>query len=274
MSQNRVFDDFARLVTDASEMAQGVRREAETAMKSQLAPDQTAIVPGYFQFPIVYGNFGPADTVDPELRTPWGAPVRIADMQGGLGSTRMPDGSLAGTTAGAGGDIYRGDRLPKDLLGDYFYGEVVARIVRRFRPVKTEGLTQMRNAYPLSEFMRSTDPLFRPVDIKLGPDGALYIADFYNKIIGHYEVDLKHPGRDKMRGRIWRIVWTANYGKGPAKSPGDLTKMKREELDKLLGSPNIAVRMQATHTLINRTEKELDQLEKESKDVPARSKYC
>jgi BMFP domain-containing protein YqiC len=36
MSQNRVFDDFARLVTDASEMAQGVRREAETAMKSQL----------------------------------------------------------------------------------------------------------------------------------------------------------------------------------------------------------------------------------------------
>ena len=36
MSQNRVFDDFARLMTDASEMAQGVRREAETAMKSQL----------------------------------------------------------------------------------------------------------------------------------------------------------------------------------------------------------------------------------------------
>jgi BMFP domain-containing protein YqiC len=36
MSQNRVYDDFARLVTDASEMAQGVRREAETAMKSQL----------------------------------------------------------------------------------------------------------------------------------------------------------------------------------------------------------------------------------------------
>jgi BMFP domain-containing protein YqiC len=36
MAQNRVFDDFTRLVTDATEMAQGVRREAETAMKSQL----------------------------------------------------------------------------------------------------------------------------------------------------------------------------------------------------------------------------------------------
>lgn len=36
MAQNKVFEDFTRLMTDASEMAQGVRREAETAMKSQL----------------------------------------------------------------------------------------------------------------------------------------------------------------------------------------------------------------------------------------------
>ncbi len=36
MAQNKVFEDFTKLMTDASEMAQGVRREAETAMKSQL----------------------------------------------------------------------------------------------------------------------------------------------------------------------------------------------------------------------------------------------
>jgi len=36
MAQNRVFDDFTRLMSDATEVAQGVRREAETAMKSQL----------------------------------------------------------------------------------------------------------------------------------------------------------------------------------------------------------------------------------------------
>ena len=40
------------------------------------------------------------------------------------------------------------------------------------------------------------DPWFRPVDLQLGPDGALYVADFYNRIIGHYEVPLDHPGRD------------------------------------------------------------------------------
>ena len=60
-------------------------------------------------------------------------------MQGGMNAVRMPDGSLARATGAAGNDIYRGDRLPKDLIGDYFYGEVVARIVRRLRPVTTGG---------------------------------------------------------------------------------------------------------------------------------------
>ena len=46
----------------------------------------------------------------------------------------MPDGSLTRATGrAAGNDIFRGHRLPKDLIGDYFYGEVVARIVRRLR---------------------------------------------------------------------------------------------------------------------------------------------
>lgn len=56
------------------------------------------------------------------------------------------------------------------------------------------------------DFITTTDLWFRPVDVRLGPDGALYIADFYNKVIGHYEVDLKHPGRDRTSGRIWRVV--------------------------------------------------------------------
>ena len=113
----------------------------------------------------------------------WGAPVLIADMQGGMNVVRMPDGSLARATGAAGNDIFRGDRLPEGLIGDYFYGEVVARIVRRLHPVKTEGLTQLRNVYPLSEFIRSTDPLFRPVDMTTAPDGTMYITDMYRGII-------------------------------------------------------------------------------------------
>ena len=93
------------------------------------------------------------------------------------------------------------------------------------------------------------------MDIKLGPDGALYVADFYNKIIGHYEVDLKHPGRDHDRGRIWRIVWKGKDGMAPAKfAYADLTTAKGEDIDKLLGHPNMMVRLQATNQAIHREE--------------------
>jgi hypothetical protein len=102
-------------------------------------------MPGYFQFPVAYGNVNNPEQFEPDLNITWGAPVLIADMQGGMNAVRMPDGSLARATGSAGNDVYRGDRLPKDMIGDYFYGEVVARIVRRLHPVKTDGLTQLRN---------------------------------------------------------------------------------------------------------------------------------
>jgi glucose/arabinose dehydrogenase/mono/diheme cytochrome c family protein len=175
-------------------------------------------MPGYFQFPVAYGNINYPDQFEPDLNITWGAPVLIADMQGGMNSVRMPDGSLARATGAAGNDVFRGDRLPKDMIGDYFYGEAVARIVRRLRPVKTDGLTQLKNVYPLSEFIRSTDPLFRPVDMTTAPDGTMYITDMYRGIVqesqwsgpGTYlRQRIDQYGLDKVvrHGRIWRLTY-------------------------------------------------------------------
>src|SRR3954470_5513731 len=175
-------------------------------------------VPGYFQFPIHYGNFSTPDQLEPDLNIVWGAPILIGDIQAGLPGTRMPDGSLIYATAAAGNEVYRGDRLPKDLVGDYLHGEVVARIVRRLRPVKTEGLTQLQNVYPRSEFIRSLDPLFRPADVTTGPDGTIYIADMYRGMIegaewakeGTYlRAKIKQYQLDKItgHGRIWRLTY-------------------------------------------------------------------
>ena len=86
-------------------------------------------------------------------------------------------------TATAGPDIVRGHRVPEDLLGDLLFAEPVGRLIRRAKIVKTEGLTQLRNAYPGSEFILSTDPLFRPVNMATAPDGTVYIADMYRGII-------------------------------------------------------------------------------------------
>ncbi|HQR05952.1 MAG TPA: c-type cytochrome, partial [Gemmatales bacterium] len=49
-------------------------------------------------------------------------------------------------------------------------------------------------------------PAFRPIDVKMGPDGAIYIADWYNPIIQHGEVDFRDPRRDVTHGRIWRVT--------------------------------------------------------------------
>ena len=178
-------------------------------------------LPAYWQFPIVYGNFGGGrggGEIDPDLGIAWGAPVRVADMQGGLSVTRMPDGSLRSVTGAAGNDIVRAHRMPKDLQGDYLYGEEVGRIVRRVRPENREGVTFLRNYYDANEFIKSTDPFFRPVDMTTAPDGTIYITDMYHGIIqqatwtpeGSYlRARIQQYGLDKVihKGRIWRLVY-------------------------------------------------------------------
>jgi mono/diheme cytochrome c family protein len=128
----------------------------------------------------------------------------------------VPTGVVNHATATGGPDIVRGHRVPADLVGDLLYTEPVGRLIRRADIVKNDGLTQVRNVYPKSEFILSTDPLFRPVNIKTAPDGTVYVADMYRGIIqegewaraGSY---LRHKifqyQLDKIvhLGRIWRL---------------------------------------------------------------------
>ncbi|MEO7192426.1 MAG: PVC-type heme-binding CxxCH protein [Vicinamibacterales bacterium] len=181
-----------------------------------------------FQVPIQYGTSrvsprpesptAPANTFDeyePGFDVVWPL-VGLSDTQGGMGRVRMPLGTVNHATATNGPDIVRGHRLPADLLGDLLYAEPVGRLIRRAKIVKTEGLTQLRNAYPGSEFILSSDPLFRPVNIHTAPDGTVYIADMYRGII--QEAQWTGPGSylrhkilqyqlDKIttHGRIWRL---------------------------------------------------------------------
>ncbi|MBK1829681.1 c-type cytochrome [Verrucomicrobiaceae bacterium R5-34] len=57
----------------------------------------------------------------------------------------------------------------------------------------------------LPDFLKCEDDWFRPVNIEFGPDGCLYIADWYNKVVSHNEISTDHPDRDRKHGRIWRI---------------------------------------------------------------------
>lgn len=108
-----------------------------------------------------------------------------------------------GSTA-IGGIVHISDPAwPAEFQGNLFIGNVMTSRINRDQ-LKWRGSTSVGKEMP--DFLSTDDPWFRPVDLQFGPDGALWVADFYNRIIGHYEVPLLHPARDRERGRIWRIV--------------------------------------------------------------------
>lgn len=154
-----------------------------------------------------------------------------------------------GSTGIAGIAYYDAEQFPPEYRESFFIGNPVTGVVHWDKP-------EWRGSSPWVEkpqdFVRCDDLWFRPVDIQLGPDGALYIADFYNCIIGHYEVDLRHPRRDRFRGRIWRVVYVGTDGQPRLSSVKDLTKLSCEALIAELANPNQTVRTLATHQLVER----------------------
>ncbi len=116
-----------------------------------------------------------------------------------------------------------GPMFPMEWDGVMFLGNVVTNRINCDR-IEWHGSTPVGKELP--DFLSTDDGWFRPVDFKYGPDGALYVADFYNKVVGHYEVDLKHPGRDKDRGRVWRIVWTGQKRTEANFEPDQLDEVK------------------------------------------------
>jgi putative heme-binding domain-containing protein len=143
------------------------------------------------------------------------------------------------------GIAYYGDtKFPKEFQGNFFIGDAVSSRVHRYT-------WENKGSSPVGkseiDLVQSADPWFRPVNVKLGPDGAIYIADFYNAIIGHYEVPLGHPKRDKQRGRIWRITY-----KGEHNDLTDLTTASVNDLLAALDADNITTRMAASDQLADR----------------------
>ena len=161
------------------------------------------------------------------------------------------------STAIAGMLFYDAAEFPAEFRNNTFVGNVMTCRINRDSYIE-RGSTRIAKEEP--DLLRSDDPWFRPVDLQLGPDGAIYVADFYNRIIGHYEVPLDNPGRDRERGRIWRIVYTGknNSSDEPnGASAESLSEQLRlptnvQGLVAELGNANITRRMLAMNELTDR----------------------
>jgi putative heme-binding domain-containing protein len=100
-------------------------------------------------------------------------------------------------------EVISGRHFPEDWQGNIVTNDFRANRVVRFA-VMDDGAGFSDKQLP--DLITSTDRAFRPVDVRMGPDGALYIADWYNPIINHGEVGFRDPRRDKTHGRIWRVT--------------------------------------------------------------------
>lgn len=127
------------------------------------------------------------------------------------GARRTLSGLSPGQPKQSGMDIVEDPHWPADWQGTFVLNDFRGNRVNHF------SLTPNGSSYiakQLPDVLASTHRAFRPIDVKVGPDGAIYIADWYNPIIQHGEVDFRDDRRDHTHGRIWRIT-----AKGRAPSP-------------------------------------------------------
>jgi putative membrane-bound dehydrogenase-like protein len=170
-----------------------------------------------------------------------------------------------GGTGIAGVVYYDAPQFPAEYRDVLFVGNVITNRIHCDRIKWNKSTPWIEKVEP---FLDCDDPWFRPVDVQLGPDGALYVLDFYNKIIGHYEVPLTHPERDRERGRVWRIVYKGDVDKPKLATVPNMRESTTSQLAELLGDGNLNVRVMATNTLLDRFPKEADGVARNALKTP------
>jgi putative heme-binding domain-containing protein len=119
------------------------------------------------------------------------------------GAARILPGLNPGSPKYCGLEVLGGRHLPESWRGNLLTNDFRANRVCRFVLGDDGSAFAAREQ---AELIKTPHVAFRPIDVKMGPDGAIYIADWYNPIIQHGEVDFRDPRRDHTRGRIWRVT--------------------------------------------------------------------
>ncbi len=169
-----------------------------------------------------------------------------------------PDGSISYCVSACGPLIYRGDNLPPDCRGNAFVCEPAGNLVRRYVLEERDGVLTPRDVCAPGEFLASTDERFRPVNLYGGPDGCLYVLDFYRGVIQHGAY-MSSFLRDQVLSRglqqpvgLGRIYRVRHAPRVPAPA---LSKTPADGLLKELGHANGWRRDMAQRLLVDRADR-------------------
>lgn len=190
---------------------------------------------------------------------PWRV-ERTTRRAGGADARRFPSTELVPGgyfTSACSPLVYTADLFPREYRGNVFVCDPANNLVHREVLVEKGAVFSGRRVDPDFEFLASTDNWFRPVHLSIGPDGAIYVLDFYREVI---ETPLSLPDDIKRRlnlesrgrGRIWRI---APEGFKPSRMP-DLSKATAAELADALLKQNPWWRLTAQRLIVERQMKD------------------
>lgn len=203
----------------------------------------------------VYDDEGQPFTVAGAAGMFWTTPLLVSTEHLIEGRALPNNGQIVkqGMLKYCGIDIPRNAHWPKDMHGELVSGGFFENCIYRHKLQTDKDNPSGYEAVRQPDLMKSSSVAFRPVDVKFGPDGALYVSDWYNPIIGHYQASFRHPDRDKTRGRIWKIV---KKGSPLVKMP-ELGKMGVKELLGALEKGDRWEQYQAQRLLMGRAKDEV-----------------
>ncbi len=156
----------------------------------------------------------------------------------------------------AGIDIYQGNQWPEEWKGAALHGNIHQNAINidRLTPKGSSFLASKWN--DSGDFLTTKDGWFMPVSTQTGPDGAVWLMDWYDKYPCYQNANADPDGVDREHGRIWRVVWTGDKPGSPVASrPSkdmDLGKLSSAELVKMLEHPNSWQRRSAQRLLNER----------------------
>ncbi|TWU46883.1 PVC-type heme-binding CxxCH protein [Rubripirellula reticaptiva] len=166
------------------------------------------VTPGYGNpWCLVFDNWGNGIVGDgTNAKQHWIAPLSGKEVD--TRKTLEPVFDNEGMRPAVGNEFLLSRHLPDSMQGQFIYACVInMHGMPRFELADdpdSAGMVGKR----IDDLLSSTDATFRPVDPKIGPDGAIWFGDWCNALIGHMQYSQRDPNRDHVHGRVYRMVNT------------------------------------------------------------------